>query len=142
MFRIGEVDNNAHSILSSSSSSRSLIHSNSDRMSRTEEKCGGDFFQESSVFGSFDPDDPDFSGPHSGGQNSINRNNSNNLLNWATNRLFNQASTSPSRPSSRQSMGRNNSSNGLKRTTSTNSMGGSRFYIGISFLLILNLLLM
>ena len=132
MFRIGELselDDNSHS--TSTSSSMGLFNTYSDAaMSRIQEKDEIDYFQEDSVFGSFDLDDPDFSSGYSGNNNGINTNN--NLTCGASNRLFNQQTCSPaSRPSSRNnSLGRNNSSNSLKRTKSTNSMGGSRFFIG------------
>ena len=131
MFRIGELDDTIHSTLSSSS--MGLLDSNSDAMSMKKEKSEIDFFQEASVFGSFDPDDPDFSAPYSCGHNIGNCNSSNNLFNWANNRLSNHGNSLSSRPSSRQSLGRNSSSNSLKRTKSTNSMSCSRFYIGISY---------
>ena len=129
MFRIGELDDTIHSTLSSSS--MGLLDSNSDAMSIKKEKSEIDFFQEASVFGSFDPDDPDFSAPYSSGHNLGNCNSSNNLFNWTTNRLSNHGNSLSSRPSSRHSLGRNSSSNSLKRTKSTNSMSCSRFYIGI-----------
>ena len=129
MFRIGELselDDNSHS----ATSSMGLFNTNCDAMSRIQETREVDFLQETSVFGSFDPDDPDFSSHYSGNNICSTGNSLGNFMNWSTNRLLNQASTLPSRPSSRQSLGRNNSSNSLKRTKSTNSMGGSRFYIG------------
>ena len=132
MFRIGELselDDNSHSTIASSS--MGLFNTYSDAaMSRIQEKDEVDSFQESSVFGSFDPDDPDFSTSFSGVNNGIN---ANSILTCGTSsRLLNQqACALSSRPSSRQSLGRNNSSNSLKRTKSTNSMGGSRFFIGM-----------
>lgn len=122
MFRIGELDDNTHSI---SSSSVGLFNSNCDVMSVNQGNNEPDFMQETSVFGNFDPDDPDFCV-------TFNVNNSSNIISWSANRVSNPANTLLSRPCSRQSFGRNNSSNSLKRTKSTNSMGGSRFYIGMS----------
>ena len=130
MFRIGELDDNSHS--TSTSSPMGLFNTYSDTtMSRIQEKDEVDYFQESSVFGSFDPDDPDFSSSYSGGNNGIN---TSNILTCGTSSrlLSQQACALSSRPSSRQSLGRNNSSNSLKRTKSTNSMGGSRFFIGMN----------
>ena len=132
MFCIGEhseLDDNSHST-TTASSSMGLLNTNCDAMSRIQETREVDFLQETSVFGSFDPDDPDFASRYSGSNVCITGNSMINFMNWSTNRLLNQGSTLPSRPSSRQSLGRNNSSNSLKRTKSTNSMGGSRFYIG------------
>ena len=130
MFRIGELDDStAHSI---SSSSAGLCKSNCDMMSTNQRNNETDFSQETCVFGNFDPDDPDFCAIYSGSHASINRNNSSGIISWPSYRVSNTANTLPARPSSRQSFSRNNSSNSLKRTKSTNSMGGSRFYIGIS----------
>lgn len=130
MFCIGEHSELGDNSLSTSTatSSMGLLNTNCDAMSRIQETREVNFLQETSVFGSFDPDDPDFSSQYS--SNNLCVNSLGNFMNWSTNRLLNQASTLPSRPSSRQLLGRNNSSNSLKRTKSANSMGGSRFYIG------------
>ena len=130
MFRIGEeLDDNLHS---SSSSSVGLFNSNREMMSKNQSQSEADFSQEISIFGNFDPDDPDFCVIYSSGHSNVSANNSSSILSRPNNRLTNSSNTLPSRPSSRQSFGRNNSSNSLKRTKSTNSMGGSRFYIGTS----------
>ena len=133
MFRIGElseVDDKPH--CGSTSSSMGLYNAYPDTaMSRIQESEEIDYVQENLVFGSFDPDDPDFSSSYSSNNIVINSNTS--LTCGASSRLISQQACGlSSRPSSRQSLGRNNSSNSLKRTKSTNSMGGSRFFIGMN----------
>ena len=131
MFRIGElseVDDKPH--CGSTSSSMGLYNADT-AMSRIQESDEIDYIQENSVFGNFDPDDPDFSSSYSSGNIGITSNT--NLTCGTSSRLISQQACGlSSRPSSRQSLGRNNSSNSLKRTKSTNSMGGSRFFIGMN----------
>ena len=136
MFRIGElseVDDKPH--CGSTSSSMGLYNAYPDTaMSRIQESDEIDYIQENSVFGNFDPDDPDFSSSYSSG--NIGTTSNTNLTCGTSSRLISQQACGlSSRPSSRQSLGRNNSSNSLKRTKSTNSMGGSRFFIGMNHLI-------
>ena len=137
MFRIGKIDesdNIVHSISSPLTSLYISSISSCDMMSKNH--CNiieDDFSQETSVFGNFDPDDADFCAFRPG-VNGVNENNAYNKTTSLPTRSSGTSystNTTPARPGSRHPLGRNSSTNSLKRTKSTNTIGGSRFYIGM-----------